>query len=85
MREREKKNWNSEPSILGSKVESDMRLARKFGDICQSLNLPAEQGDVMDFLTSTENAQRINSLVEDIREALIDYQVCVLNCSFSTV
>ena len=31
----------------------------------------------MEFLTKAKNAQRINSLVEDIHEALVDYQVCV--------
>jgi hypothetical protein len=62
-----------------------MGVARKLEDIHQSLTLPAEQGKVMGFLTNTENAQRINGLVEDIREALMDYQVCVLNYSFSTM
>ena len=36
----------------------------------------------MGFLINTENAQRINGLAEDIREAMMDYQVCVSNNSF---
>jgi hypothetical protein len=36
----------------------------------------------MEFLTKTENSQRINGVVEDIREALMEYQVCTLNHSF---
>ena len=34
------------------------------------------------FLANTENAERINGLVEDIREVMIDYQVCVSNYLF---
>jgi hypothetical protein len=36
----------------------------------------------MGFLANTENAQMINGLVEDIREALMDYQVCMSSYSF---
>jgi len=54
-----------------------VRIARKLEGVCQGLTLPTEQGEVTEFLTNTENAQRINSLVEEIHEALMDYQVCV--------
>ena len=30
----------------------------------------------MGFVTNTENAQRINGLVEDIHEVMMNYQVC---------
>jgi len=36
----------------------------------------------MEFLTNTKNVQRINDLVEDIHEALVDYQVCHSNVHF---
>jgi len=62
-----------------------MEMTRKLDSIYQGLTLPAEQGDVMRFLANTESAQRINSLVEDIHEALMEYQVCIANCSFSTM
>jgi len=62
-----------------------MGTTRKLENVCQGLTLPAEQGDVMEFLANPENAQRINSLVEDIHEALMEYQVCMVNCSFSTI
>jgi len=39
----------------------------------------------MEFLANTGNAQRVNSLVEDIHEALMDYQVCMLNCLLPTM
>ena len=35
------------------------------------------RSDIVDFLSDPENAQRLNGLVEDIRYALVDYQVCV--------
>jgi len=82
MRKRGRKNWNGEPVLLGLRIKSDTRIARKLEDVCQSLTLLAEQGEVMGFLTNPENAQRINSLVDDIHEALMDYQVCLLNCLF---
>lgn len=51
-------------------------------DICQDLTLLAEQGKVVGFLANTRNAQRINGLVEDIHEAMVDYQVCVSKYPF---
>ena len=66
-------------------VMSDMGIARKLDHICQGLTLPAEEWKAAEFLTNTENAQRINGLVEDIHEALMDYQVCILSHSFSTM
>jgi len=59
-----------------------MGITRKLGNICQSLTLPAEKGMVVEYLTNAENAQRINSLVEDMCEALMVYQVCMSNYSF---
>jgi len=54
-----------------------MRVTRTLEGVCQGLTIHTEQGEVMEFLTKAKNAQRINSLVEDIHEALVDYQVCV--------
>jgi len=53
--------------------------------VYQSLALPAEQGEVKGFLTKPENVQRVNSLVEDIFDTLMEYQICTLNYSFPTV
>ena len=33
------------------------------------------QKNIAQFLNNTENAQKLNDLVDDIREAVIDYQV----------
>ena len=36
------------------------------------------QKDIAKFLNNTENAQKLNDLVDDIREAVMDYQVRIL-------
>jgi len=59
-----------------------MGIARKLGDVDEELALLAGQGKVVGFLANTENAQRINNLVEDIREVMMDYQVCASNTLF---
>ena len=51
-------------------------------DVGQELALLAGQGKATGFLANTENAQRINGLVEDIREVMMDYQVCASNALF---
>jgi hypothetical protein len=58
-----------------------MGIARKLEDVNQDLARLAEQGKTVGFLTNTENAQRINDLAEDIREVMLDYQVCTPNYS----
>jgi len=62
-----------------------MGMIRKLDNIYQGLTLPAEKGDLMRFLADNGNAQRINSLVEDIHQVLMEYQVGMENCSFSTM
>jgi hypothetical protein len=62
-----------------------MRIVRKLEDAHQGLTQLAGQGMAVGFLTNTENAQRINGLVEDIHEVMMDYQVCTLNCLFLLV
>lgn len=79
MRKRGRKNWNGESAPFELRANSDMGIARKLEDVHQSLNPLVQQGETTGFLTNAENAQRINNLVEDIREALINYQVCLLS------
>ena len=59
------------------RAEPDTGIDRKLEDVRGDLILLAEQGKITGFLTNAENAQRINSLVEDIRDAMMDYQVRV--------
>ena len=81
-RERKLGRW---VDSLAFECGSDMRIIRKLEDIYQSLTQLSEQGRAMELLTDAKNAQKVNSLVEDIREVLMDYQVCMPNYSFSTV
>ena len=60
-----------------------MRFSRRLKDVHQGLTLPAGQEKIIEFLTNTKNVQRINGLVEDIHEVLMDYQVCMSICIFS--
>ena len=52
-----------------------MGIARKLEEVDRELALLAGQGKVVGFLANTETAQKINDLVEDIREVMMDYQV----------
>jgi len=36
----------------------------------------ATQKDIRQFLSNVDNARKLNDLVDDIREAMMDYQVC---------
>jgi len=53
-----------------------MGISRKLEEIGQSMHSITIQKDFADFLKNPENAQKLNGLVEDIRYALMDYQVC---------
>jgi len=48
-------------------------------EIGQAIGSMAARNDLANFLENPENAQKLNGLVEDIRYALIDYQVCTFN------
>jgi len=49
-------------------------------DIHQDLTLLVEQGKIEEFFNNVNNADKLGGLVEDIRDAMVDYQVCMLNC-----
>ena len=40
-----------------------------------------EQGDVEGFFNNVKNADKLGGLIEDIRDAMMEYQVCVYNLS----
>jgi len=52
-----------------------MEIIRKLEGVRQALDPMATQNDIVQFLSNAENAQKLNDLVDDIREAVIDYQV----------
>lgn len=55
-----------------------MEISRKLKDVSQAMSPVTTQKDLSHFLKNPENALELNGLVEDIREALMDYQVCTL-------
>jgi len=84
MKKRGGKSWNSKFIFFSVRNSISPGIARKLEGICQSLTLPGDQGDLVKFLANPKNIQRINGLIEDIYEALMDYQVCKLNYPFCT-
>ena len=57
-----------DPSLTG--------IARKLKEVGRALDSITTRWDLARFLNKTENAQKLNGLVEDIRDALMAYQVC---------
>ena len=59
-------------------------VCRKLEAICRDLALLGEQGKIGGFFNNVENADKLGGLVEDVRNALMDYQVrAPNNLSFS--
>ena len=54
-----------------------MGIARQLEDVLRDLTPLAEQGKVVGFLANVKNAGKISSLIEDIRNAIMGYQVCI--------
>ena len=51
-------------------------MDRKLDDVLQDLIPLAEEGKITRFLNSAEDVDKLGGLVEDIRDAMMDYQVC---------
>ena len=47
-------------------------------DIHRDLALLGEQGKAEGFFNNVKNSDKLSDLVEDIRDAIVDYQVCAL-------
>ena len=54
-----------------------MGTGRKLEGIRQDLALLGEQGKTEGFFNNVENADKLGGLVDDIRDAVMDYQVCI--------
>ena len=54
-----------------------MGICSKLEDIRQDLALLGEQGKAKGFFNNVENADKLSGLVEDVRDAMMDYQVCI--------
>ena len=59
-----------------------MGVSRELEEIGRAMNSMTTEDDLADFLNNPENAQRLNGLVEDVRYALMDYQVRIPKHSF---
>ena len=51
-------------------------------EVYRDLTLLSEQGKVQGFFNNIKNADKLGGLVEDIRDAMMNYQVCISHCSF---
>ena len=51
-------------------------------NVRQNLVPLAEQGKVEGFFNNVENTNKVGGLVEDIRDAIMEYQVCTLKYPF---
>ena len=54
-------------------------MNRKLEDIQRDLVLLGEQGKAKGFFNNIQNADKLNGLVEDVRDTIMDYQVCCRN------
>jgi len=54
-----------------------MGVSRKLEDVHRDLTLLAEQGKIKGFFHNTENVNKLGGIVEDIRDAMMEYQVCI--------
>ena len=70
---------NGNLTIQGSKSEPDHRFIRKLEDILQELEPLMKQGKAVGFLKSAEGADKLGGIIEDIREAAMNYQVFMSN------
>ena len=60
-----------------------MGIGRKLQDVRQDLSPLEEQGKVEGFFNNVENAGKLGSLVEGIRDVIMEYQVCTSSYSFA--
>jgi hypothetical protein len=60
-----------------------MGIYRNLEDVRRDLTLLAEQGKVEGFFNNVQNVDKLDGMVEDIRDAMMEYQVCVYGLSVS--
>ena len=60
-----------------------MRIDRKLEYVHRDLATLGEQGKTKGFFNNVENAEKLGGLVEDVREAMMDYQVRAPTALFS--
>ena len=53
-------------------------IFRKLRDAVQDLKMLEDQGKVAGFLNNARDAEALTGLAEDVRDAMMDYQVCTI-------
>ena len=81
-REQGERNWNGE--IAFSVLKGGVLLVaipRTLENVCRGLARLEGHGTVEGFFNNVENADKLSGAVEDIRDAMMEYQVCIRNLS----
>lgn len=76
MRKRGQTNWKGEHAL--SKIKGQVlqtEISSKLMEVGKAIDSVITQKDLGHFLKNSENALKLNDLVEDIRDALMEYQV----------
>ena len=81
-REQGERGWHSE-SIPRDREPGLTRITRKLEDVRRDLSSLEEQGNVEGFFNNVKNADRLGGLVEDVRDAMLEYQVRIRSPSIS--
>ena len=83
-KEKGERDWNSERILFSDMRASSLRTGtrRKLQEVLRDLAPLEKQGKIEGFFSNTENATLLGGLVEGIRDAMMEYQVCALNPSY---
>ena len=73
---RGEKPSNGNRNIQGLEPGLTNRIVRKLEDALRELDPLVQRGKVAGFFNDMKNADKLANLAEDIRDAMIDYQVC---------
>ena len=79
--EKGERDWNGKAGLSKSKCRRLTELCRKLQEVLRDLTPLERQGKVEGFFNNTENAAQLGGLVDSIRDAMMEYQVCTSNPS----
>ena len=82
-KEKEERDWNGERILCTDKRAASLThgVRRKLQGVLRDLGPLERQGKVEGSFDKAENAALLGDLVEGIRDAMMEYQVCSLNSS----
>ena len=82
MREQGERGWNGETTFSKAKDGVlSMGITRNLENVRQGLARLEGQGKIKGFFNNVENADKLSGTVEDIRDAMMEYQVRIRNLS----